>query len=103
MLQLILVQLKPALCSCKPAFPAVVSDPLLLLAAVCCNVALNLSKTHPLVHICYVTYTAYMHTLTPPVVTSMLQAESQGSDISKFRQAGIPVKVDHLKTHMHHK
>lgn len=37
------------------------------------------------------------------VITDDDQAETQGSDIQSFRQCGIPVKVDHLKTHMHHK
>lgn len=37
---------KRALCSLKQALPAVVSDPLLLMAAACCNVALNSSNTH---------------------------------------------------------
>uniref|UniRef100_A0A7R9YVT9 Mitochondrial cardiolipin hydrolase n=1 Tax=Chlamydomonas euryale TaxID=1486919 RepID=A0A7R9YVT9_9CHLO len=37
------------------------------------------------------------------VITDDDQANSLGSDIDKFRQCGIPVKVDHSKTHMHHK
>lgn len=37
------------------------------------------------------------------VISDDDQANSLGSDISKFVSAGIPVKVDHSKTHMHHK
>ncbi|KAG1667056.1 hypothetical protein FOA52_000419 [Chlamydomonas sp. UWO 241] len=37
------------------------------------------------------------------VITDDDQSDSQGSDIQKFRNVGIPVKVDHARTHMHHK
>ena len=37
------------------------------------------------------------------IITDDEQAKSQGSDIDKFRQVGIPVKLDHAPTHMHHK
>eukprot|EP01129_Flabellula_baltica_P015484 TRINITY_DN7908_c0_g1_i2.p1 TRINITY_DN7908_c0_g1~~TRINITY_DN7908_c0_g1_i2.p1 ORF type:complete len:316 (-),score=66.29 TRINITY_DN7908_c0_g1_i2:67-1014(-) len=37
------------------------------------------------------------------VITDDDQAESLGSDISSFREAGIEVRTDHEKSHMHHK
>lgn len=37
------------------------------------------------------------------VMTDDDQANSQGSDIQKFRSVGIQVKMDHAPTHMHHK
>uniref|UniRef100_A0A7S0WPJ2 Mitochondrial cardiolipin hydrolase n=1 Tax=Chlamydomonas leiostraca TaxID=1034604 RepID=A0A7S0WPJ2_9CHLO len=37
------------------------------------------------------------------VISDDDQAKTQGSDVARMQQAGIPVKVDHQPTHMHHK
>ncbi|GLI65802.1 hypothetical protein VaNZ11_009423 [Volvox africanus] len=37
------------------------------------------------------------------IITDNDQSSTQGSDIAKFRAAGIPVRQDHSPAHMHHK
>jgi len=72
-----------------------------------------LGSAHSTLEICVFTITddriantiikAHAHGVKLRIITDDDQSAMLGSDIQKFKDAGIPVKMDHSPYHMHHK
>jgi phosphatidylserine/phosphatidylglycerophosphate/cardiolipin synthase-like enzyme len=77
------------------------------------RIAARLANTRHTADICVFTVTddritqaildAYQRGVKVRIITDNEKAYDPGSDVPKFRQAGIPLKVDETPYHMHHK